>query len=127
VYQTSKQCKGSKMQYCPLGQSRPSFRPVHSIRDVIFPILKDRSARHNCCACGILVLSIRHLVGSSIPHLNTFESPLGYVACFLNLSFDVIYVICRLHNLRSPFKIPFYLVPPIVLLGNHMPLFKEWH
>jgi hypothetical protein len=33
--------------------------PVHSIRDVIFSILKDRSARHNCCACGNLVLSIR--------------------------------------------------------------------
>jgi hypothetical protein len=38
----------------------------------------------------------------------------GYVACFLNLSFDVLYVICRLRNLRSPFKIPFYLVPSIV-------------
>jgi hypothetical protein len=34
--------------------------------------------------------------------------------CFLNLSFDVLSVICRLHNRRSPFKIPFYLVPPIV-------------
>jgi hypothetical protein len=33
---------------------------------------------------------------------------------FSNLSFDVISVICRLHNLRPPFKIPFYLVPPIV-------------
>jgi hypothetical protein len=46
--------------------------------------------------------------GSSIPHLNTVESPLGYVACFLNSSFHVLYVICRLHNLW------FYLVPPIV-------------
>jgi hypothetical protein len=33
---------------------------------------------------------------------------------FLNLSFDVLSVICRLHNFRSPFKIPFYLVSPIV-------------
>jgi hypothetical protein len=33
---------------------------------------------------------------------------------FLNLSFDYLSVIRRLHNLRSPFKIPFYLVPPIV-------------
>ena len=32
----------------------------------------------------------------------------------LNLSFDVLSVICRLHNLRPPFRIPFYLVPPIV-------------
>jgi hypothetical protein len=32
----------------------------------------------------------------------------------LNLSFDVLSVICRLHNLRPPFKIPFYLVPTIV-------------
>jgi hypothetical protein len=54
------------------------------------------------------------LGGSSIPNLNTVESPLGYVTCFLNLSFDVKSVICRLHNLRSPFKISFYLVPPIV-------------
>jgi hypothetical protein len=29
---------------------------------------------------------------------------------------DVLSVICRLHNLRSPFKISFYLVPPIVFL-----------
>jgi hypothetical protein len=56
------------------------------------------------------------LGGSSIPYLNTVESPLGYEACFLNLSLVVISVICRLHNLRSPFKIPFYLVPPIVFL-----------
>jgi hypothetical protein len=33
--------------------------PVHTIRDVIYSILKDRSARYYCCACGILVLSIR--------------------------------------------------------------------
>jgi hypothetical protein len=46
--------------------------------------------------------------------LNNVESPLEYVACFLNLCFDVISVICRLHNLWSPFKVPFYLVPPIV-------------
>jgi hypothetical protein len=70
---------------------------------------------------------------SSIPHLNTVESPMGYVACFLNLSFDVFSVICRLHNLWSPFKISFNLVPPIVflfrahafLLWDHMPLFME--
>jgi hypothetical protein len=49
-----------------------------------------------------------------IPHLNTVEAPLWYVTCFLNLSFDVLSVICRLHNLWSPFKIPFYLVSPIV-------------
>jgi hypothetical protein len=37
------------------------------------------------------------------------------ICCLLlNLSFDVLSVICRLHNLRPPFKIPFYLVPPIV-------------
>jgi hypothetical protein len=46
--------------------------------------------------------------------LNTVESPLGYVACLLNLSFDVLSVICRLQNLLFPFKIPFYLVLPIV-------------
>jgi hypothetical protein len=54
------------------------------------------------------------LGGSSIPHMNTVDSPLGYMACFLNLSFDVLSVICKLHNLWSPFKIPFYLVLPIV-------------
>jgi hypothetical protein len=42
------------------------------------------------------------------------ESPLGYVAWFLKLFFDVWSVICRLHNLWPPFKIPFCLVPPIV-------------
>jgi hypothetical protein len=42
-------------------------RPVHSIRDVIFPILKGRSARHHCCACGILGISIRHLSCCVVP------------------------------------------------------------
>jgi hypothetical protein len=37
-----------------------------------------------------------------------------YDNCLLNLSFDVLSVIRRLHNLGSPFNIPFYLVPPIV-------------
>jgi hypothetical protein len=37
------------------------------------------------------------------------------IMCLLfELSFDVLSVICRLHNLRSPFKIHFYLVPRIV-------------
>jgi hypothetical protein len=43
-----------------------------------------------------------------------FESPLGYVACFLKFSFDVISVICMLHNLWFTFKTSYYLVPPIV-------------
>jgi hypothetical protein len=34
-------------------------RPVHSIRELIFPILKDRSAKHYCCTCGNLVISVR--------------------------------------------------------------------
>jgi hypothetical protein len=42
------------------------------------------------------------------------ERSRAIMALLLNLSFDVISVICRLHNLRFPFKIPFYLVPPIV-------------
>jgi hypothetical protein len=39
------------------------------------------------------------------------------------LSFDVLSVICRLHNLRSPFKILFYLVPPIVFSFTAKALF----
>jgi hypothetical protein len=39
--------------------------------------------------------------GSSISYLNTVCSPLGFVACFLNLSFDVLSVIYRLQNIRS--------------------------
>ena len=38
----------------------------------------------------------------------------GYVACFLNVSFDVLSVTCRLRSLRLPFKILFYLVPHFV-------------
>jgi hypothetical protein len=60
------------------------------------------------------------LGGSNIPKLNTVESPLGYVACFLNLSFDVISVICRLHNLRSPFKFPSFFSRPLVSRFGHM-------
>jgi hypothetical protein len=57
------------------------------------------------------IFSASFWLGSfSILQLNTVESPLGYEACFSNLSFGVKSVICRLHNLRSPFKIPFYLV-----------------
>jgi hypothetical protein len=63
----------------------------------------------------LLVSTFRHfLVRWFQYYLNNVESPLWYVACFLNLSFDVLSVIRRLHNLWSPFKIPFYLVPPIV-------------
>jgi hypothetical protein len=47
-------------------------------------------------------------------YLNNVEPPIGYVACFLNFTSDVISVICRLHNLWSSFKIPFYSVPLIV-------------
>jgi hypothetical protein len=68
-----------------------------------------------------LVSTFRHfLVGwFQYPYLNNVDSPLGYVACFLNLSFDVLSVICRFHNLRSPFQILFYLVPPIVFSLQH--------
>jgi hypothetical protein len=51
---------------------------------------------------GIRVFSkkIFELGGSNIlTYLNNVESPLGYVACFLNLYFDVLSVIRRLHNL----------------------------
>jgi hypothetical protein len=40
-----------------------------------------------------------------------------WICCLLlNLSFDVLPVICRLQNIRSRFEIPFYLVPPFVFL-----------
>jgi hypothetical protein len=46
-------------QRCLFRVEAVKCRPVHSIRDVIFPILSYRSARHNCCVCGNLILSIR--------------------------------------------------------------------
>jgi hypothetical protein len=51
--------------FVPCGGRKKS--PVHSIRDVIFPILKDCPAWHNCCACVILVFSVRHLSGWVVP------------------------------------------------------------
>jgi hypothetical protein len=69
-------------------------------------------------------------------YLNTVQSPLGYVSCFK---------ICLLKSCLwyegfitsdPPFEIQFYLVPPILFsirayalfyLGNHTPLFMEWH
>jgi hypothetical protein len=49
----------SPHQRCLCRVEAVKSRPVQSIRDVIFPILKDRSARHYCCACGNLDFSIR--------------------------------------------------------------------
>jgi hypothetical protein len=68
-----------------------------------------------------LVSTFRHfLVGwFQYSYLNSVESPLGYVACFLNLSFDVLSVLHRLHNLWSPFKIQFYLVYFVFSLRAH--------
>jgi hypothetical protein len=63
----------------------------------------------------LVLMFRRFLVGwFHYTYMNNIESPIGYVACFLTLSCDVLSVICRLHNLWSPFKIPFYLVLPIV-------------
>jgi hypothetical protein len=74
-----------------------------------------------------LFSTFRHfLVGwFQYSYLNNVESPLGNVACFLTLSFDVLSVICKLHNIWSPFKIPFYLVPPIVF-SLRAPLSITW-
>jgi hypothetical protein len=58
-------------------------------------------------------LAFFNLGGSSIPTWILFNHP--RICCLLfKLSFDVLSVICRLHNHRSPVKIPFYLVPSIV-------------
>jgi hypothetical protein len=87
----------SPHQCCLCRVEAVKSRHVHSIRDVIFQILKDRSARHFCCAYNLFIFfysAIFLLGGSSIPHLNTVESPLRYVACFLNLSIGVLSVIC---------------------------------
>jgi hypothetical protein len=50
--------------------------PEHSIEDVMFQILKDLSAQHNCCDCGIFsLMSIFQLLSSWLipvfPNLNT--------------------------------------------------------
>ena len=70
-----------------------------SVRDIIFPILKDIFQFIQCF--GLF------LIGWSC--LNTIWSD-----WFLNLSFDVLSVICMFYNLGSPFKISFYLVLSIV-------------
>jgi hypothetical protein len=65
-------------------------RPVHLTKDVIFSILKDRSAQHYYCCLwyfSSFYTAICLLGGSSIPHMNTFETPLGYVSSFLNFVF----------------------------------------
>ena len=63
--------------------------------------------------------------------LNTIWPPSGYVACFLNLSLDVLYVICRLHNLRPLLKFHFIYFriwgTSSLSFGGHMPLVMEWH
>jgi hypothetical protein len=54
-----------------------------------------------------------NLGGFSIPTWILYYYSLWYVACLLLLIFDIISVICMLHNLRLPFNIPFYFIPPI--------------
>jgi hypothetical protein len=101
--------------------------PVHLINDVIFSILEDRSARHYCCACGIFSFNFSaFLVGwFQYSYLNNVESPLGYVACFLNLSFGVLSVIRRLHGLWSPFGIPFFVeFRPLFSRSGHTHFFN---
>jgi hypothetical protein len=68
------------------------------------------------CACSNLVLSIRLFPFWVVPVFLTWillNHPKGTWPIF-KLSFEVLSVICRLHNLWSPSKIPFYLVPLIV-------------
>jgi hypothetical protein len=102
----------SPHQRCLCRVEAVKSRPVHSIRDVIFPIHKD----HYCCACGIFSFNFSEFSSwvVSIFLLEYCWITLRIFCLLFNLSFDVLSVICRLHNLWSPFKIPFYLVPPIV-------------
>ena len=47
------------------------------------------------------------------------------------LFFNVLYVICKLHNIWPHLNIPFYLFPPIVyklsFIWGHTLLVMEWH
>ena len=47
------------------------------------------------------------------------------------LSFDIVSVICKFHNLRNSFQIPFYVVPPIAFSFREQKLYTpfiiEWH
>jgi hypothetical protein len=105
--------------------------PVHLIKDVIFSILEDRSARHYC---NVYVFYVLFLVSSIWP-FSTWVVPvflleyclitLGICCLLFKLSFYVLSVICRLHNLRSPFQIRSYLVPPIVFRLGHTYLFTS--
>jgi hypothetical protein len=47
--------------------------PIHLINDVILSILKDRSARHNCCAC--VFFSFNFSAFSNIPTWIMFNHP----------------------------------------------------
>jgi hypothetical protein len=86
--------------------------------------------QHDIIIVHTCYMYVVHLV-SSVWHYSTWLVPVFlFEYCiitlnirFFNLSFDVLFVICKLHNLRSPVKIPFYLVPPIVFSSRAHALF----
>jgi hypothetical protein len=74
-----------------------------------FENVKDRSTR----LIVVLVVIKFFLFGYFL--VGWFQdSSLRICDLLLNLYFGVLAVTCRLHNLWSQFKIPFYLVSPIV-------------
>jgi hypothetical protein len=52
---------------------------------------------HGPLVCFFLLFCKHHFALLFL--LEYVETPKGYVACFLNLSFDVLSVICRIHYL----------------------------
>jgi hypothetical protein len=116
--------------------------PVHSIRDVIFPILKDRSARHNCCVymlCGafsFFFVAFYNLDGSSIPSWILYNHPYilpPFKMCLLasSLVYDMqaLYSQISFQNSILFSSVHCFLVKSTctLLLRDHTPLFMEWH
>ena len=102
----------SPQQRCLCRVAAVKSLPVHLIRAVIFRSF--RIVQHSIYVVFVEQFSfIQDYLGSGGSNtpastaLGIVELPLAYGVCFLILSFDSVSVICRLHNLRSPFQIPF--------------------
>jgi hypothetical protein len=96
-------CDGCKKCHYTFHQRCYIFDPWLSFDKTLFG--------HYWCVymlCGIFNFSLFGLFSTKLPTWTLYKDPNDMFR-----DFDVLLVVCRFHNLRFPFKIPCYLLPPL--------------